>query len=117
MAMYWVIGGEYRDTGFDELIGKEKKYGPFESFEAAEAKWNQVAWQSVDDANSRYRIERMEEYWVIGGEYTDTSFTELKGEEQRFGPYATFEAAEVEWQKRAWQEVDDCHMRYRIVEG
>ena len=116
MARYWVIGGEYRDTGFDEPIGKEQKFGPFDSFESAEAKWSQMAWQTVDDANIRYRIERMEEYWVVGGEYTDTTFTALKGAEERFGPYATFEAAQTEWQKRAWMEVDNCNIRYRISE-
>lgn len=117
MAKYWVIGGTYEDTGFDNPIGEETRLGPFHSFEDAEAKWSKLAWQTVDDANTRYRIERGEQYWVEGGEFEDTSFEVPKGPLSRHGPFETFEAAEKAWNKLAWQHVDDCHFRFRIVEG
>tara|TARA_E500000318_G_scaffold99772_1_gene102022 strand:+ start:278 stop:649 length:372 start_codon:yes stop_codon:yes gene_type:complete len=118
MAKYWVIGGTYQDTGFDAPVGEETKIGPFGSFEDAEKHWSKMAWQSVDDANSRYRVERLEEYWVVGGEYETTEFeTPVGGEEERHGPFATFEDAEKAWSKLAWQYVDNCNCRYRVVEG
>jgi|TARA_R100001224_G_scaffold63007_1_gene37704 hypothetical protein len=118
MAKYWVIGGTYQDTGFDKPIGEETKVGPFGSFEDAEKEWSKMAWQSVDDANSRYRIERLEEYWVVGGEYETTDFEKpVGGEEERHGPFATFKDAEKAWSKLAWQHVDNCNCRYRVVEG
>ncbi len=140
MAKYWVIGGTYQDTGFDQPIGEETKVGPFGSFEDAEREWSKMAWQSVDDANSRYRIERLEEYrvvggeyestdveepverleeyWVVGGEYESTDFEKpVGGSEERHGPFATFGDAEKAWSKLAWQHVDDCNFRYRVVEG
>lgn len=59
----------------------------------------------------------MAKYWVVGGEYTDTSFRELaRGEEQRFGPFANYEAAKKEWANRTWSAVDDAHVRFRILE-
>ena len=60
----------------------------------------------------------MKQFWVIGGEYTDTHFTEILGggEEQRFGPYRGMEEAQAQWQKRSWPHVDNCNVRYRIVE-
>ncbi|RCK52353.1 hypothetical protein TH25_07590 [Thalassospira profundimaris] len=118
MANYWVIGGTYQDTGFEKPIGDETRVGPFGTFEDAEKEWSKLAWQSVDDANSRYRIERLDEYWVVGGEYEDTSFEKpVGGSEERHGPFTSFEQAEKEWSKLAWQHVDDCNYRYRVVEG
>ena len=40
-----------------------------------------AAWSTVDDANSRYRIEEEpaqgpQHYWVVGGIYKDTHFTD-----------------------------------------
>jgi hypothetical protein len=57
---YWVVGGRYQDTQFRapaEPIG-ERWFGPFASYEAAKAEWARLAWQTVDDALVRYRIER-----------------------------------------------------------
>lgn len=59
----------------------------------------------------------MSRYWVIGGEYTDTSFTKpVGGREERIGPFATYEDAKATWQERAWATVDSAHHRYRIEE-
>lgn len=57
-------------------------------------------------------------YWVIGGEYVDTTFTIVADgtTEERIGPFATYEEARNAWQGRAWATVDSCSRRYRIVE-
>jgi hypothetical protein len=103
---------------FRQADRRRNKVGPFGSFEDAEQEWSKMAWQSVDDANSRYRIERLEEYWVVGGEYESTDFEKpVGGSEERHGPFATFSDAEKAWSKLAWQHVDDCNFRYRVVEG
>ena len=120
MARYWVIGGEYTDTSFSTIAGgaPERRHGPFATYEAAKAEWARLAWENVDDAHSRFRIveEEASEYWVVGGAYADTRFTELAGggEEERIGPFASYEEAKRAWQQKAWGTVDDAHVRYRI---
>lgn len=58
MQQYWVVGGEYKDTGFQiPTGGDEQWFGPFESYEKAKAEWAKRAWATVDDAHTRYRIE------------------------------------------------------------
>jgi hypothetical protein len=57
----------------------------------------------------------MAQYWVVGGEYTDTRFRVPLGEgEQWIGPFGDYEVAREEWAKRAWRTVDECNTRYRI---
>ena len=58
----------------------------------------------------------MAQFWVVGGEYTSTFFAHLVAhqDEEWIGPFANYEHAKEEWAKRSWQEVDDCHTRYRI---
>ena len=57
----------------------------------------------------------MAQFWVVGGEYTDTHFHEaLDGNEEWIGPFSDYRTAKQEWAKRAWQTVDNCHTRYRI---
>jgi hypothetical protein len=60
----------------------------------------------------------MGSFWVVGGEYTDTSFERPAGEggERRFGPFPSYAAAKAEWQRLAWASVDNAHARYRIEE-
>jgi hypothetical protein len=60
----------------------------------------------------------MPRYWVIGGDYADTSFERIEGggEEERIGPFESYAAAKAEWQARAWSSVDSAHSRYRIEE-
>jgi len=57
-------------------------------------------------------------YWVVGGEYTDTTFREIAGggAETRFGPFASENEAEAEWARHSWPAVDNCNVRFRIVE-
>ena len=58
---YWVVGGRYADTGFTRLAegGAEERIGPFKTERAALDVWRAKAFQTVDDARARYRIERV----------------------------------------------------------
>src|SRR3954464_9789309 len=59
MKRFWVVGGIYADTGFDRIAegGKEERIGPFPDYAAAKAAWQKRAWETVDNANARFRIE------------------------------------------------------------
>jgi hypothetical protein len=116
---YWIVGGHYTDTNFSELEPgtKETRLGPFSSYDQAQAVWRAKAMETVDEAYARFHIEQEKnnEYWVIGGEYTDTDFQELKaGTEERLGPYASYEAAERVWKQKSMSAIDDAYVRYRI---
>jgi hypothetical protein len=60
----------------------------------------------------------MARYWVIGGEYADTTFERLAAgaREERLGPFACYDDALQAWQARARATVDDALIRFRIVE-
>jgi hypothetical protein len=55
---YWVVGGEYKDASFSELVpGKsEERQGPFATYEEAHKVWAARAWATVDDALMRFRV-------------------------------------------------------------
>jgi len=57
-----------------------------------------------------------ERYWVVGGAYTDTSFSEIAGggRVERHGPFADIKAARVAWASFSMANVDDAHVRYRV---
>jgi hypothetical protein len=58
-TQYWVVGGRYADTGFTRSAGGlEERIGPFANEREALDVWRQKAWETVDDALARYRIER-----------------------------------------------------------
>jgi len=61
----------------------------------------------------------MAQFWVVGGEFTDTSFKQLAPGKmlERHGPYASYKEAYKVWQERAWKTVDDCNYRFRVLEG
>lgn len=58
---WWVVGGEYADTGFDRMAeGKtEERHGPFDDYAEAQAEWQRLSWQHIDDAHMRYRIDHV----------------------------------------------------------
>lgn len=58
---YWVVGGEYVDTGFEELANgqPEERHGPFKSHGEAQTLWQQMSWEHIDDAHVRYRIDHV----------------------------------------------------------
>jgi hypothetical protein len=121
MKRYWVIGGIYTDTNFNQILdgGKEERIGPFPDYDAAKTAWQKRAWETVDHANARFRIEEEGAemcFWVVGGPYCDTSFSEpaAGGGEEWHGPFDSYETAKVEWSRQSWSNVDDAMCRYRI---
>jgi hypothetical protein len=60
----------------------------------------------------------MAQYWVVGGEYTDTDFSKLVpgARVEEYGPFHTYEAARKEWQARNMARIDNATVRYRILE-
>ena len=60
----------------------------------------------------------MARYWVVGGEYTDTSFTALVpgAVEERHGPFETYKEAYQIWEGRARQTIDHATIRFRIMQ-
>lgn len=117
---YWVVGGEYRDSQFRDLVpGKSlERHGPFASRGEARAKWAALAMATVDNAQARYHIEKEEhaEYWVVGGRYADASFTRMAhgGAEEQIGPFGSEAEAIDLWRKKAWETVDDALAQYRV---
>jgi hypothetical protein len=56
-------------------------------------------------------------FWVIGGEYTDTSFNQLVGGSERvMGPFLDRGTALTAWREVAEQSRSDCHVRYTIAQ-
>lgn len=57
------------------------------------------------------------EYWVIGGEYTDTSFTDIAGggAAEEHGPFSDYEEARKQWAALSMANVDNAHYRYNVV--
>ncbi len=55
---FWVVGGVYKNTKFEELARGEKleKFGPFETISIAKEKWDSCSWEKVDDCFVRYEI-------------------------------------------------------------
>jgi len=60
----------------------------------------------------------MAKYWVVGGEYCDTSFKNLApgAMEERHGPFKSYREAYQAWQSRARATIDDATVRFHIVE-
>ncbi len=63
MACYWVFGGEYESTDFNEMAeGRlEERYGPFETYAAAKEEWARLSAASADNHNVRFFIRKQEE--------------------------------------------------------
>jgi len=60
-VQYWVVGGPYESTHFEEPAagGGEEWHGPFASYDDAKKEWSRLSWCNVDDALCRYRIETL----------------------------------------------------------
>ena len=56
-------------------------------------------------------------YWVVGGEYRDTSFPRSPPARAKsgYGPYASYGEAYDAWSARARATIDDATVRYRIL--
>jgi hypothetical protein len=54
---YWVIGGEYRDCQFDEVVpGTEEISGPFPDAIRARTEWQRLTFRDHRPATARYVI-------------------------------------------------------------
>ena len=55
---YFVVGGTYKDTTFKviEEGGKQKKIGPFKTYEEAKQHWDKISWENVDNCYTRFII-------------------------------------------------------------
>jgi hypothetical protein len=54
---FWVIGGEYTDTRFSQLIdGTEQLFGPFGNQSEARAVWDKIASETRSIGTARYTI-------------------------------------------------------------
>ena len=54
---YWVIGGEYRDCRFDEIVpGTEEIAGPFADPMRARTEWTRRTFRDRLEATRRYFI-------------------------------------------------------------
>jgi hypothetical protein len=56
------------------------------------------------------------QFWVIGGEFRDTSFSEIvDGEVEAFGPFASYDSALRLWKERSQATRPLAHVRYTIA--
>jgi hypothetical protein len=120
---YNVIGGEYADTSFTTLAPGtvQQRFGPLSHAEAM-AMWRSLSAKSVDNCMVRYYVraieeEATEEWYVVGGEYADTSFHKIAvGHKlEIYGPYYDRQQALVVWRAITSKTVDDALHRYDIV--
>jgi len=121
---YNVIGGEYADTSFTELApgAVQQRFGPLPHGEAM-AMWRSLSAKSVDNCMIRYYVRAIEEehddeWFVVGGEYADTSFHKIAAGQQLevYGPYKDRQQALAVWRAITGKTVDDAHHRYDIVD-
>jgi len=122
-SKYYVIGGEYADTSFTALAddNSEERYGPFKTEKEAHDFWRGITGRTVDNAMIRYRIRPDEElrgqaYYVVGGEYADTSFARIAPDRtlETYGPYTRPQALDF-WRGITGRTVDSALTRYEIL--
>ncbi len=117
---YYVVGGEYADTGFTraaEGAGLET-HGPMTEREAHDL-WRKLTGQTVDNAMVRYFVESraaVQPVYVVGGEYADTGFDRIapNGAIEVYGPFPPAEALS-RWRAKTAATVDSCLHRYDLV--
>jgi len=54
--LFWVVGGEYRDTNFRDLSGSPEVFGPFQEYCDAMRVWRERTGASKSAALVRYTI-------------------------------------------------------------
>lgn len=59
----------------------------------------------------------MTQYYVVGGEYKDTTFTTLVGKLEKYGPFDTMEQANRVWKDKSMANIDHCMVRYLVTEA
>lgn len=120
---FYVIGGEYADTAFTKPApGTElETHGPFTEQEARDF-WRSLTGQTVDNAMVRYVVRPADElqgenFYVVGGEYADTSFTTMAAGKalESYGPFGRQQAMDF-WRGITSQTVDSALHRYSIIQ-
>lgn len=118
---YFVVGGEYADTTFTRIADghKEEVFGPFDEHEAHVC-WRAITGKTVDNAMVRYSIRADEgigsdEWFVVGGEYADTSFDAIAAGKQleSHGPFNRKDAM-VKWRELTGRTVDNAMIRFDL---
>lgn len=56
-------------------------------------------------------------YFVIGGRYSDTTFTSLITADPTEGPFDRYEDAVEVWRTASMQHVDEAFVRYLVVQA
>jgi hypothetical protein len=62
---YYVVGGEYADTSFQDLLKPEPVVGPFEHYEQAFNAWRGRAMATIDQAYVRFQIVKSDRAPVV----------------------------------------------------
>jgi len=58
----------------------------------------------------------IQEYWVVGGRYRDSSFADLEeGTGELVGPFPSYRAALASWRERTAATRSQATMRYTVV--
>lgn len=118
---FYVIGGEYTDSSFSRPVEGQplETYGPF-SEDEAKTFWRDITGRTVDNAMVRYVVKADDQiggdnFYVVGGEYADTTFTVLADGKAKsvYGPFTREEALSF-WRGITSQTVDSCLHRYDI---
>ena len=61
-------------------------------------------------------VNGTERFWVVGGEYSDTAFAELKdGSTEICGPFVSYESARARWRAAAESTRSNACVRYAIA--
>lgn len=117
---YFVIGGEFADTGFTRPAPgvSLETHGPMTEREAHDL-WRKLTGQTVDNAMVRYFVENRaaaQPVYVVGGEYAGTDFDRLApgGAIEVYGPFTAAEALS-QWRAKTAATVDSCLHRYDLV--
>jgi hypothetical protein len=117
---FYVVGGEYADTGFARPApgATLECHGPLTEAEAHDL-WRRLTGQTVDNAMVRYMVEEREvsePSFGVGGEYADTRFDRLAegAALEVLGPFASAEAL-IQWRSKTAATVDSCLHRYDVV--
>lgn len=57
----------------------------------------------------------MQEFWVVGGRYRDTSFATMEGAPEAYGPFTRYEDALRSWSDQSAETRSQASVRYSIV--
>ena len=55
------------------------------------------------------------QFWVVGGEFSDTGFNALAGPAEAHGPFIDYDEAFKDWERRSMEMKRHAHVRYTIV--